>query len=136
MKWIPYKNKKLRPKESGEYIVRYYEDRIRAVRNVCMLTYDISESGFMSEHNDYYDLEWLDESADEWISVEDELPIGHDNEDCVTDQVIVTVSYNKSTFVSTAYMKLNVWYWWESRKEMKTGFDITHWMPLPEAPKQ
>ena len=66
-----------------------------------------------------------------WISVEDRLPEAH--EDGTVDAVLVT----DGEFTHMAYYARNKWRFCESG-EMKEEmfYKVTHWMPLPESPKE
>lgn len=60
---------------------------------------------------------WADEHP-HWISVEDELP------------------KKKGWILAIEDGSTNMWYYEnESKREMKDCYYVTHWMPLPQAPK-
>ena len=66
-----------------------------------------------------------------WIRVEDRLPEAH--EDGTVDAVLVT----DGEFTHMAYYARRKWHFCESG-EMKEEmfYKVTHWMPLPESPKE
>ena len=67
-----------------------------------------------------------------WISVEDNLP---PTEDCGVESVIVLASTIDGAVV-TAFMEdvKDLKSWTDEKRFCE--FDIAHWMPLPEPPKQ
>jgi hypothetical protein len=70
--------------------------------------------------------------AQEWISVEERLP----TKGC---GYLVYRETPYSDFIEIAYFKLKKkragWYKYDSDWGFYTIGDVTHWMPLPEAPK-
>lgn len=73
----------------------------------------------------------LEEAQPKWISVKDRLPESHDEKaDCflVTD----------GTFIWMAYYACKEWQFAECTDSpyVIDWTDITHWMPLPEPPKE
>lgn len=75
-----------------------------------------------------------------WISVEDDLPCNHkelmENE-YKTKKVLVVMRSNKSSsknieicYMTNQYSSIGNWYWINTLKT-----HVTHWMPLPELPK-
>ena len=69
---------------------------------------------------------------DRWISVKEELPD-------IDQDVLVMVhwrDYPEDMMVYGRRYKTR-WYLWNGELgELIKGFDITHWMPLPEPPKE
>jgi len=71
----------------------------------------------------------------EWISVEDRLP------DLETDVLVWLVKSYCKKAVATAGLFYDVgsaepeWMGWESEEPFRHGWKVTHWMPLPEPPK-
>lgn len=68
----------------------------------------------------------------EWISVEDRLPEFY-------EWVLVAAKFVAGPqWIATAYRNRLVnsgdWYWWWLRYPSEIG-EVTHWMPLPEPPK-
>lgn len=72
----------------------------------------------------------------EWISVKDKLPTEEDNMYLVS--VISPSGKLRTTFCRwenrRPYYKPAKWNW--IRREVVSIKDITHWMPLPEPPKE
>jgi hypothetical protein len=64
-----------------------------------------------------------------WISVKDRLP---EHLGLIANEVIVCTEYEE---VKTAVRKMDGWIDIENRLEKKTSW-VTHWMPLPEPPKE
>ena len=64
----------------------------------------------------------------EWISVEERLPEGK-SPIIVTDGEKVIVAYENWLYRSNSTGKLRC------PANYGSGMDVTHWMPLPEAPK-
>jgi len=76
-------------------------------------------------------VEWLDESgADNWISVNDQLPAESGRYWCYVEEV---------TDLGRGYFQWNCAYNQNGKfftdKSLINGERITHWRPLPEAPK-
>ena len=76
---------------------------------------------------------WADENPkSSWISVKDDLPCNHDelliNNKKETKTVLVIV--NGRIIMGIMYKKRK-WHWF-----IGTGVEPTHWMPLPELPKE
>ena len=77
----------------------------------------------------------------QWISVEDDLPCNHEElrkDDCNTKDVWVILLWNdnpKHRLIGYRNMYNKVgslrWYW-PNPKYLK----VTHWMPIPELPKE
>ncbi len=74
----------------------------------------------------------------EWISVKDRLPKEYEP---------VLVTYKSSSSVGRKWCsdglatidKCKIWHWWDSGDigdEVDEENKITHWMPLPEPPKE
>jgi|LakMenEpi03Aug12_release.lakeMendotaPanAssembly.Ray.scaffolds.fasta_scaffold718215_3 hypothetical protein len=64
-----------------------------------------------------------------WISVKDRLP---EHLGLIANEVIVCTEYEE---VKTAVRKMDGWIDIENRLEKKTSW-VTHWMPLPDRPKE
>jgi hypothetical protein len=64
-----------------------------------------------------------------WMSVKDRLP---EHLGLIANEVIVCTEYEE---VKTAVRKMDGWIDIENRLEKKTSW-VTHWMPLPEPPKE
>jgi hypothetical protein len=85
--------------------------------------------------------EWADANPkNPWISVEDDLPCNHkelmENE-YKTKKVLVVMRSDKSSsknieicYMTNQYSSIGNWYWINTLKT-----HVTHWMPLPELPK-
>ena len=87
--------------------------------------------------------EWADNNPkSHWISVEDDLPCNHkellENEH-YTKAVLVVLSWNEhpsKRHISMYSMSNKIgsfdvdWYWYNT-----ADYTVTHWMPLPELPK-
>ena len=76
---------------------------------------------------------WADENPkSSWISVKDDLPCNHEelliNNKKETKTVLVIV--NGRIIMGSMYKKRK-WHWFTG-----TGVEPTHWMPLPELPKE
>lgn len=71
----------------------------------------------------------------EWISVEERLP------DEQTDVLAWVVKSPFKAAAVTAGMFPDIlggdtiWMGWENEEPFPSGWDVTHWMPLPEPPK-
>ena len=63
----------------------------------------------------------------EWISVKDKLP--NQNE------LVLCYSSSEGVISDSLYSKIGSEIWFNGNKESYRN-DITHWMPLPEPPKQ
>ena len=76
-------------------------------------------------------IEHLDAKVPKWISVEERLPEMY--EDSSADIVLVT----DGQFIHMAAYSNEKWYFAECG-EMKEPmfYKVTHWMPLPESPKE
>ena len=69
--------------------------------------------------------------APKWISVKDRLPEAYD--DGSVDASLVTNGY----VIHMAYYARDTWFFCESGEMAEPMFyNVTHWMPLPEAPKE
>ena len=65
----------------------------------------------------------------EWISVKDKMPENKKTVLCFIDARVLT-------HFQTSYTRDGIWYGNECDTELETdGFIVTHWMPLPESPK-
>ena len=96
----------------------------------------------LQAHNDALECErqaWLDEQEkNRWIPVAERLP------EIYRPVLIKYLSAQDRTaspdFVDTAVMMPgDVWYWWEGDVgdcDISVSCIITHWMPLPEPPKE
>ena len=76
---------------------------------------------------------WADENPkSSWINIKDYLPCNHEelliNNQKETKTVLVIV--NGRIMMGSMYKKRK-WHW-----ENVTGIEPTHWMPLPELPKE
>jgi hypothetical protein len=61
-----------------------------------------------------------------WISVEDELPKGDYDDECIDVYSIAMGRITDCTYIDSNY--------WETYQGDRI-YDVTHWMPLPEPPK-
>ena len=65
-----------------------------------------------------------------WISVDDDLPCNHEEftHSNYTDRVLISA---RNGFVEVAFMSKieNVWVW-------ETPIKVSHWMPMPNLPKE
>lgn len=87
----------------------------------------------ISDHKDSFieGAEWADNHPKSpWISVDDDLPCNHEEltHSNYTDRVLISA---RNGFVEVAFMgKIeNVWVW-------ETPIRVSHWMPIPELPKE
>ena len=72
--------------------------------------------------------------GNKWISVEERLPIGADGKEIAENVIAYTVDGE----VATGWVMDDVWWllYGNNDHHMKHGRGyVTHWMPLPEAPK-
>lgn len=81
----------------------------------------------------YLGARWSDENPkSHWIRIKDDLPCNHEelliNNKKETKTVLVIV--NGRIMMGRMYKKRK-WHW-----ENATGIEPTHWMPLPELPKE
>lgn len=105
-----------------------------AVPNVRKVT-EYDEAGYGISYN-AVPLEAIEnapsvDATPKWISVQDRLPEAHD--DGSVDAVLVTDGF----FIHMAYFNHDTWHFCESG-EMKEEmfYNVTHWMQLPEPPKE
>lgn len=71
---------------------------------------------------------WAD-AHPHWISVENELPKGESEYDEFSEIVLATDG--KDVYESRYHIGYNTWY----TRNMFVFDDVSHWMPLPQAPK-
>ena len=84
-------------------------------------------------------LEIADENPQSsWINVNNDLPCNHDelidNEKNMTKRVLVLGKDRKSNIISnimSMFFTENCWQW-----ECEIYFKVTHWMPIPNLPKE
>jgi Protein of unknown function (DUF551) len=76
----------------------------------------------------------------EWISTKDRLPDCVGDEDCSAN---VLTTDGKNTYVMALFYDADGWMWANCYSDIHGDpqvdddySDITHWMPLPEAPKE
>lgn len=72
----------------------------------------------------------------QWISVEDDLPCNNPNNIHFgfTNKVFA-IDYNKNIFIAYMTKYNNKWVWCRDDK-FDLSYIITHWMPIPEPPKE
>lgn len=78
------------------------------------------------------DDEWEKMNAYEWISVKDRLPA----ESPFRSIYIVTMysGYKMKRFVEPLHYIDSKWYTMVHEEPLDMEYEVTHWMPLPEAP--
>ena len=71
-----------------------------------------------------------------WISVEDDLPYNNPNNIHFgfTNKVFA-IDYNKNIFIAYMAKYNNKWVWCRD-DNFNLSYIITHWMPIPEPPKE
>lgn len=69
-------------------------------------------------------------AVQEWIPVSERLPENHDS--CI----VYRVSSFGGHFSMLRYSKALGWHFYDSEWGDVTVDDVTHWMPLPEPPKE
>lgn len=103
------------------------------------VNYLLDKQEYHNENYTEYDIQqafekgakWADANPKSpWISVDDDLPCNHEEltHSNYTDRVLISA---KNGFVEVAFMgKIeNVWVW-------ETPIRVSHWMPIPELPKE
>ena len=72
----------------------------------------------------------------QWISVEDDLPCNNPNNIHFgfTNKVFA-IDYNKNIFIAYMTKYNNKWVWCRD-DNFNLSYIITHWMPIPELPKE
>jgi hypothetical protein len=63
----------------------------------------------------------------EWISVKDRLP---------DENVWVIVAANGVTQYGTAFLDCEGWNWFGGESDIAPTYEMSHWQPLPEPPKE
>lgn len=83
-------------------------------------------------------LEKYETNKSPWISVNDDLPCNHgdlvltyNGTPFITKSVLVTTSYHALFICDMRKDDTHRWVW-----DIATKDDITHWMPIPESPKE
>lgn len=69
----------------------------------------------------------------EWISVKDRLPQRHQ-----MGSIFIVALYNKKTdesFVKPLHYIMDEWFSTLDEEPLNYRYKVTHWMPLPEPPK-
>lgn len=72
---------------------------------------------------------------DQWISVKDRLPSREGLMDDETEYVLVCERYGRSKNVTICGYNEDGWSAWDAFGGVSPDH-ITHWMPLPEPPKE
>jgi hypothetical protein len=103
----------------------------------CELSDDVKHGNFTTEY-----VEWLEERANVWISVEDELP--------PLDQPVWLFEKGRISIGFRTIFNMDGWFWsttydyadyrpsigWDMCPECDDDYKPTHWQPLPTPPKQ
>lgn len=126
MPFIKYSKRK--PTEEKEYLCRFLCDKFSAVRGCQYL--EFKEGGFQAEHDDYYNLEWLDEESpslpalDGWVDCNERLP--------ETKGFYLTFDTNRIYTGDIEVYRFDIytqsWFFGED------CYHPTHWQPLPKPP--
>ena len=72
--------------------------------------------------------------ANDWISVEDRLPVEDGYYWAYNNELVVIAEYNAIVYSVSAKYE---YHWWDPETKIKY-FDVTHWMPIdvPVPPKE
>ena len=72
----------------------------------------------------------------QWISIKDDLPCNNSNNIHFgfTNKVFA-IDYNKNIFIAYMTKYNNKWIWCRD-DNFNLSYIITHWMPIPEPPKE
>jgi hypothetical protein len=133
MKWI--KTSELIPDENKKVILRFPWHNNTRVLDYGILKPKEPEDNQRWFATDNYGsiperetgLEWLDETPEEWISVEDRLPEIGERVLCWKESIIPDSYYAEAG----AYGFFNKGVWGDVEAD---NWKVTHWMPLPSAP--
>ena len=75
----------------------------------------------------------LREKVPQWVSVKDRLP------DCAVPVLVTYIGYDGNRHGDDVATRIDDWWlWWDGdlrSSDERVTVKITHWMPLPEAPK-
>ena len=82
-------------------------------------------------------IKWADEHPKSpWISVEEDLPCNNPkNIHFGFTNKVFAIDYNKNIFIAYMTKYYNKWVWCRD-DNFNLSYIITHWMPIPEPPKE